>query len=324
MSAERVPQITVVQQSVSWLTWCLFPWCKGDLGIGWMMIWITLRINTPHRPLIWLFVDCLKFGRHVGDLKPKKICIFLAIAFGHARYDYNATTAWLPVADLGTGEPGRHLLGGGRSVYQGAARALLTIILAAYRPGLFQSQAFFFYYAHALAPLVVAYAPQGSPRGLPTELVNQRWRATSGSEKYHLCLRTSWAPVRVLRGSSLQAAPTKPHSRKSTPARYAATGSSRCQLADSTAARVGLSPGNLHASPSLCFPSREAGTIVFVGKNFSFRHRPSSAPSSDHICDSTHNVNTWCDVCPPEVFLDSIPQRNMFQNPLSLSTSRPR
>ena len=34
--------------------------------------------------------------------------------------------------------------------------------IAAYRPGLFQSQAFFFGYAHALAPLVVAYAPQSS------------------------------------------------------------------------------------------------------------------------------------------------------------------
>ena len=39
--------------------------------------------------------------------------------------------------------------------------------LAAYQPGLFQSQVFFGY-AHALAPLV-AYAPQGSPRGLSTE-----------------------------------------------------------------------------------------------------------------------------------------------------------
>ena len=39
--------------------------------------------------------------------------------------------------------------------------------IAAYRPGLFRSQAFFFFgYAHALAPFVVAYAPQGkSPEG---------------------------------------------------------------------------------------------------------------------------------------------------------------
>ena len=42
---------------------------------------------------------------------------------------------------------------------------------AEYPPGLFQSQAFFFVgSAHVLAPLVVAYAPQGSPRGLPTEV----------------------------------------------------------------------------------------------------------------------------------------------------------
>ena len=41
--------------------------------------------------------------------------------------------------------------------------------LATYQPELFESQAFFFGSAHALAPLVVAYAPQGSPRGLPTE-----------------------------------------------------------------------------------------------------------------------------------------------------------
>ena len=41
--------------------------------------------------------------------------------------------------------------------------------LAMYRPKLFQSQPFFFGYALALAPLVVAYTPQGSPRGLSIE-----------------------------------------------------------------------------------------------------------------------------------------------------------
>ena len=44
----------------------------------------------------------------------------------------------------------------------------------------FSVPGFFFGYAHALAPLVVAYAPKGSSRGLPTE----RRLATSGSEKY--------------------------------------------------------------------------------------------------------------------------------------------
>ena len=79
----------------------------------------------------------------------------------------------------------------------------------------FFSPRLFFGYAHALPRLVVAYARQGSPRGLSTE---RRW-ATSGSEKYHLFWRTFWAavrvPVRGLRGgSSLQTTPTKLHSRK--------------------------------------------------------------------------------------------------------------
>ena len=60
------------------------------------------------------------------------------------------------------------------------------VLIAAYRPGLFQSQAFYFANAHALAPLVIAYAPQGCPIGLSTE----RRQATSGSEKYYLCWRT--------------------------------------------------------------------------------------------------------------------------------------
>ena len=63
--------------------------------------------------------------------------------------------------------------------------------LATYWPGLFQSQAFFFGYA--LAPLVVAYAPQWSPRGLSMALR----RATSGSEVALLCSRTFWAAVRA-------------------------------------------------------------------------------------------------------------------------------
>ena len=61
------------------------------------------------------------------------------------------------------------------NVFNASALAGETLILdlgdptiAAYRPGLFQSQAFFGY-AHALAPHVVTYTPQESQRGLSTE-----------------------------------------------------------------------------------------------------------------------------------------------------------
>ena len=94
----------------------------------------------------------------------------------------------------------------------------------------FSVSGFFFGYVHSLAPLVVAYAPQGSPGGLSTGR-----RATSGSEKYHLCLRTFWAALRVLEvrildGSSLQTALTKPQSGKSTPGRYTAMVYRRIEL----------------------------------------------------------------------------------------------
>ena len=77
-----------------------------------------------------------------------------------------------------------------------SSMSIMTI--AEYRPGLFQSQAFFFFgYAHTLAPLVVAYAPEGSSRGLSTE-----FRCDAISSATWFVLRDHLAPVLTVKNAA--------------------------------------------------------------------------------------------------------------------------